>query len=63
MSGHLSEHEARRVFVAANLRAIGRMLDRIDQLALLPEDETGEALQALVNVEHVFRILVGEEKL
>ena len=48
------------VGLAADLRVLGGFIDRVDQLDIRPMDEVGGALQALVNVQHGLRVLVGE---
>ena len=53
----------RRQYLAENLRAIGRALDLADQRDVLPEEDIAEALQALVNVNHVCNVLAREGKL
>lgn len=55
------EQGARRELFAARLKTIGGFIDRVDQRDLMPEDEVGETLQALVDVQHWLGQMIDEQ--
>lgn len=54
--------QARRNVLAERLRTIGGFIDRVDQRDLMPEDEVGAALQALVDVQHIVGVMLNEQE-